>query len=97
MGDGYSLPSRQRCHLGGAGHFASCRIRNERSTVGLLHRNFTAGPGTGQFDRPTRPVVVRPHLFEVMQYVVRTVGRPYGEKLVVRVRQSAATTHRDKP
>ena len=97
MGNGYSLPSRQRCHPRDTGHVASCRIRNERSVVGLLHRYFTAGPGAGQFDRSTRPVVVRPRLFEVMQYVVRTVGRPYGEKLMVRVRQSAATAHRDKP
>jgi hypothetical protein len=45
--------------------------------AGLSHRNLTPRPGTPQFDRSARAVVVGSRLLEEVQYMLRAISRPY--------------------
>ncbi len=45
--------------------------------AGLSHRNLTPSPGTPQFDRSARAVVVGSRLLEEVQYMLRAISRPY--------------------
>lgn len=58
-----------------AGHLSSCGVRGKRGRVGLLHPDLTPRPGPPQVDRPARTIVLRPCLLEVMQHMLRAVGR----------------------
>src|SRR6266542_2808702 len=65
--------------------------------AGLAPRDLTPRPGTPQIDRPTWAVVPRPCLLEVMQHMLRAVGRPHREEVVIVVLEAAAATQRDEP
>jgi len=74
-----------------------CGVGMAGCCSGLCPRDVTPRPGTCQVDRPTRTVVSRTRLLEVMQHMRRAVGRPDGEKAVIVVLETAAATHRDEP
>jgi hypothetical protein len=63
----------------------------------LSPRDLTPGPGTPEVDRPTRTVVLRPCLLEVVQHVLRAVSRADRQKAVIVVLEAAAATHGDEP
>ena len=65
--------------------------------AGLSPRDLTPRPGTPEVDRPTWTFVLRPHLLEVMQHVLRAVSRPDCQKAVIVVLEAAAATHGDEP
>lgn len=54
------------------------------------HADLTPRPGAAEVDRLPRTVVARPRQREVLQDVLRAVGRPEREKAVIVVRQAAA-------
>jgi hypothetical protein len=59
--------------------------------------DFTARPGATQVDRPARTVVLRPGVLEMMQHMLRAVGRPHREEVVIVVAEGPAATHGDEP
>ena len=63
----------------------------------LGHRHLASCPGTRQLDRPSRTVILGPRLLEVVQHVLRAVGRPQREQVMIVVREAAAATHGDEP
>ena len=63
----------------------------------LCPRDLTTRPGTPQLDRASRPAVIRPRLLEVVQHVLRAVGRPGREQAVLPVIEAATTAHGDEP
>ena len=63
----------------GAGQVSGCGVGVAGRGAGLRHRDLTPRPGAPQVDRPSRTVVPRPRLFEVVQHVLRAVGRPSRE------------------
>jgi hypothetical protein len=65
--------------------------------TGLSPGDLTSRPATPEVDRPTRTVVLRPCLLEVMQYVLRAISCPYRQKPVIIVLETAAATHSDEP
>jgi hypothetical protein len=65
--------------------------------AGLCPRDLTSRPGTPEVDRPTWTVVARPCLLEVVQHVLRAVGRPDREQAVIVVLEAAAATRGDEP
>jgi hypothetical protein len=65
--------------------------------AGLSPRDLTTRPGTPEVDGPTRTVILRPHLLEVVEHVLRAVGRPDGEKPMVVVLEGSAATDGDEP
>ena len=65
--------------------------------AGLSPRDLTPRPGTPQVDRPSRPVVPRPCLLEVVQHVLRAVSRPHREKTMIVVLEGPTATHGDEP
>ena len=65
--------------------------------AGIGPRDLAARPGASQLDRASRTVVVRPRLLEVVEHVLRAVGRPDREKAVIVVLEAAAATHGDEP
>ena len=65
--------------------------------AGLRPRDLTPRPGTPEVDRPTRTVVRRPRLLEVVQHVLRAVSRPHREKAMIVVLEAPAATHGDEP
>ena len=64
---------------------------------GHCPRDLTSRPGAPELDRPTWPVVIRPLPLEVVQHVLRAVGRPHREKAMVVVLEGPAATHGDEP
>jgi len=68
-----------------------------RRSAGLCPRDLTPRPGTPELNRPTRTVVIRPSLLEVVQHVLRAVGRPDRQKAVIIVLEAAAATQSDEP
>ena len=65
--------------------------------AGLCPRDLTPRPGTPEVDRPTWTVVLRPCLLEVVQHVLRAVGRPHREQAMIVVLEGPAATHGDEP
>ena len=65
--------------------------------AGLSPPDLTPRPGTREVDRPTRTLVPRPCLLEVMQHVLRAVSRPDRQKAVIIVLEAAAATYGDEP
>jgi hypothetical protein len=65
--------------------------------AGLAPRDLTPRPGTPEVDRPTWTVVLRSCLLEVVQHVLRAVGRPDRQKAVIVVLEAAAATRGDEP
>jgi hypothetical protein len=65
-------------------HISGRRV-SEGGRAGLRHRKLTPGPGTRQSDRAARPVVSGPHLLEVEQHVLGTIGRPEREAVMIGV------------
>jgi hypothetical protein len=65
--------------------------------AGVFPRDLIPRPGSREVDRPTRTLVLRPCLFEVVQHVLRAVSRPYREKTVIVVLEDPAATHGDEP
>jgi hypothetical protein len=65
--------------------------------AGLCPRDLTSRPGTPEVDRLTWTVVARPCLLEVVQHVLRAVGRPDRQKAVIVVLEAAAATPGDEP
>ena len=65
--------------------------------AGLSPCDLTPRPGTPELDRPTWTVVLRPCPLEVVQHVLRAVGRPHREKTVIVVLEGPAATHGDEP
>jgi len=63
----------------------------------LRHRDLTPRPGTPQADRQSRTVVPRPSFLEVVQDMLRAVGRPHREEAVIVVPEAAAATQGDEP
>ena len=53
--------------------------------AGHRPRDLTPRPRTTELDRPTWTVVLRTHLLEVVQHVLRAVGRPYREQTMIAV------------
>jgi hypothetical protein len=64
--------------------------------AGLSPRDLTPRPRASEVDRPTWTVVLRPCLLEVMQHVLRAVGRPDRQKAVIAILEAAAPTHGDE-
>src|SRR6188508_142892 len=56
----------------------------------LGHGDLAPRPGAGQLDRPAGPVVPWPSCLEVVEYMLRAVGRPRREDVVVVVPEAAA-------
>ena len=65
--------------------------------AGLSPRDLTPRPSTPEVDRPTWTVVLRPCLLEVVQHVLRAVGRPDREETMMVVSEGPAATHSDEP
>ena len=65
--------------------------------AGLCPRDLAPRPGPPKVDGPPRTVVIRPRLLEVVQHVLRAVGRPQREKVVVFVLEGAAAADGDEP
>jgi hypothetical protein len=63
--------------------------------TGLCPRDLAASPGAPQVDRPTWTIVLRPCLLEVVQPVLRAVGRPHREKTMIVVLEGPAAAHGD--
>ena len=68
-----------------------------RPPCGPPTRDLTPRPGTPEVDRSTRTVVIRPCLLEVVQHVLRAVGRPGREKTMIVVLEGPAAAHGDEP
>ena len=65
--------------------------------AGLSPRDLTTCPGTPEVDGAAWTVVLRPRLLEVVQDVLRAVGRPPREKTMVVVLEGPAATYGDEP
>jgi hypothetical protein len=65
--------------------------------AGLSPRDLTSRPGSPEVDRSTWTLVLRPRLLEVVQHVLRAVGRPHREKTMIVVLEGPAATHGDEP
>ncbi len=65
--------------------------------AGLPPRDLAPRPGTPEVDRPSWPVVLRPCLLEVVEHVLRAVGRPHRQQAMIVVLEAAAATHGDEP
>lgn len=74
-----------------------CRIGGEGSLTGLFHRSLPVRPCTRQFDRSTRPVVVKLGLLEKVQHMLCTISGPDGKQVMVGVLESAAAAYGDEP
>jgi len=61
----------------------------------LHHLDLTAHPSAGMFDCLTRSRVLRLRRFEVIKNVLSARCRPEGQKVVIRIGQSAAAADRD--
>ena len=72
-------------------------VRMAGRRAGLSPRDLTPRPGTPEVDCPTWTVVLRPCPLEVVQHVLRAVGRPHREKTVIVVLEGPAATQRDEP
>ena len=72
-------------------------VRMAGRRAGLCPRDLTPRPGTPEVDRPTWTVVHRPDLLEVVQHVLRAVGRPDRKKTMIVVFEGPAATDRDEP
>ena len=81
----------------GAKYLSCCSVSGKGGHAGLSHRNFTPRPSARKFDRSARTVVLGLHLFEKVQHVLRTIGRPHCKQAMIGVLQGAAATHGDKP
>jgi len=66
-------------------------------SASLGHGDLTPRPGAPQLDRPSRTVVPRSCLLEVVQHVLRAVSRPHRESVMIVVPEAAAATHGDEP
>jgi hypothetical protein len=60
----------------------------------LHHRDLATHPGACVLDRPTRSGVVRSDRFKEGKDVLRARGRPQGEKVVIRLGESATAADR---
>ena len=65
--------------------------------AGLCPRDLAPRPGTPEVDRPSWTVVLRPCPLEVVQHVLRAVGRPHREQVMIVVLEGPAATHGDEP
>jgi len=65
--------------------------------AGLSPADLTPRPGPPEVDRPTRTLVLRPCLLEVVQHVLRAVSSPDRQKAVIIVLEAAAATQSDEP
>jgi hypothetical protein len=65
--------------------------------AGLGPRDLASRPGAPELDRASWTVVARPGVLEMVQDVLRTVGRPDREEPVVVVPECSAATHGDEP
>ena len=72
-------------------------VRMAGRRAGLRPRDLAPRPGTPEVDRPTRTVVLRPRPLEVVQHVLRAVGRPHREQAMIVVLEGPAATHGDEP
>ena len=81
----------------GAGEVPRRGVRVASGSTCLRHRYLASRPRTCLLDRPARALVSRTHLLEQMQHVFSAIGRPRGEKPVIRVLQLAATANGDEP
>ena len=77
--------------VSGSGVCMACRSAGHRP------RDLTACPRTTEVDRPTRAVVPRPRVLEVVQDVLGAVSRPDRELTMIVVLEDAAATHGDEP
>ena len=64
--------------------------------AGLHHGDIAAGPRPNHFDGPARSVVARLRLLEVGEHVLRAVGGPDREQVMIVVAQGAAATDGDE-
>jgi hypothetical protein len=64
---------------------------------GLSHRNLTSRPSTNQFEGSTRPIVVRLHFLEQVQYMLCAISSPYCKQVMIGVLEGTAATHSDEP
>jgi hypothetical protein len=58
---------------------------SEGGRAGLRHRDLTPPPGTRQFDRAARPVVIGVRELEVVQHMLGAIGRPESEAVMIGV------------
>ena len=72
-------------------------VRMAGGGAGHSPRDLTPGPSASQVDRPSRTVVPPPRLLEVVQHMLRAVGRPHREQVVIVVIEAAAAPHGDEP
>jgi hypothetical protein len=79
----------------GTGQIPCSSLRMAGCRAGLRHRDLAPYPGACQLDCLARSRVSRLRRLEQVQYVLRTLGCPLGEKPVVGVLQSAAAANRD--
>jgi hypothetical protein len=80
-----------------SGQVPGCGIGMASCRPCLSHRDLTPRPGTPHVDRPARTIVPRVCLLEVVQHMLRAVGRPDCEEAVVVILEAAAATHGDEP
>jgi hypothetical protein len=73
------------------------RVRVAGCSAGHRPRDVAPCPRTPEVDRSTWPVVIRPHLLEMVQHVVRAVSRPAGETMMIVVSENATAAHCDEP
>jgi hypothetical protein len=50
-----------------------------------------------QFDRSAGTVIPRYRILEEVQHMLCAIGRPYGQKAMTGITQSATATHGNKP
>jgi hypothetical protein len=62
------------------------------SGASLAHRDLTARPGSAEVDRPTRTLIVRSHVLEVLQDMLGAGGRPQGKEPMIRVGERPTPT-----
>jgi hypothetical protein len=91
------LPGSIRRIPRGTGQIPRSGLRMAGCRAGLGHRDLAAYPGARQLDGLARSSVSRLCHLEQMQHVLRAVGCPLGEKVVVGVLQRAAAANRDEP
>src|SRR3954454_24991289 len=82
---------------GCAGEVSGCRVGVACRRASLSPRDFPACPRPPEVDRPTRTLVVRPCPLEVVEHVLRAVGRPHREEAMVPILEAAAPAQRDEP
>ena len=92
-----SLAGRVCCFPRGAEHLSGRGIGVAGGCARLRHLDLTPRPGARQFDRSPRAIVARSRLLEIVQHVLRAICGPYGEKVMIDIREGSPAPDRDEP